>query len=303
MNFVKPSVEIVTEPDLFRRIEIGARNCWRSDDKICEGSDIKMFDNLIKRGHESPLEHSNIVFEVDVESAAYLRSCLFDYILDTIPTYIRSSYIGYGRYRFSGSARAWRNLCKSLPVNQAKEIGAFLPNELVSDLHLPCNGHLAEKVNIDKMLINPQLDDTHTIVTARFICDRGVSHELVRHRLLGISQESQRYVSYKDGCTFVEPWWWPQQETADTQYVRMACQAAEDAYCNMVKMGCSPQKARCVLPNMLKTEVVATGTIEYWKRYVLPLRLSKAAHPDIRRIMEMFCEKMNWDPNDFRKDG
>ena len=297
MNFVKPSVEIVTEPDLFRRIEIGARNCWRSDDKICEGSDIKMFDNLIKRGHESPLEHSNIVFEVNDVNVHEINHILAEYeVLCNVPHYIRYSFVKEDLHRFSGSARAWRNLCKAVPTQFGKNISSYLPAELVSDL--PCGGQMTDDFFPEKVLINPQLDDTHTIVTARFICDRGVSHELVRHRLLGISQESQRYVSYKDGCTFVEPWWWPQQETADTQYVRMACQAAEDAYCNMVKMGCSPQKARCVLPNMLKTEVVATGTIEYWKRYVLPLRLSKAAHPDMRRIMEMFCEKMNWDRKD-----
>ena len=299
MNFVKPSVEIVTEPDLFRRIEIGARNCWRSDDKICKGSDIKMFDNLIKRGHESPLEHSNIVFEVNDANVHAINHILAEYeVLRNVPHYIRYSCVKKDLHRFSGSARAWRNLCKAVPTQLGKNISAYLPAELVSDL--PCGDQMADDLFPEKVLINPQLDDTHTIVTARFICDRAVQNELVRHRLLGLSVESTRYVSYKDGCTFVEPWWWPQQETADTQYVRMACQAAEDAYCNMVKMGCSPQKARCVLPNMLKTEVVATGTIEYWKQYVLPLRLSKAAHPDMRRIMQMFCDKMNWEP---RKDS
>lgn len=300
MQFIKPSVEIITEPDLFKRIEIGARNCWRSDDRICEGSARKMFQNLMKRGHESPLEHSNIV--VYFNDVAYN---LFDDLLAAytsvtgIPHYIRTSLEKSPLYLCAGNLRAWRSLAKLYP-GHALFYQLFGDHPAFADLELKPTARIpGSECGIYTGLVkDPQMN----IITARFICDRAVQNELVRHRLLGLSVESTRYVRYEDGLTLIEPWWWPEQETVDTRLIRASCQTAEDAYCSLIRAGCSPQKARCVLPLMLKTEVVATGTVEYWKKGVLPLRLSKAAHPDIRRLMELFCQQLSWNPDDFRKE-
>lgn len=327
MKFIKPSVEIIDEEDLFKRIEIGARNCWRSDDRICEGSAEKMFQNLVKRDHESPMEHSMIHVETGKEVGDELYRAVIEYTDDVgLPSYIscQDYYGGNPEYKachFFGNLRAWRSLVKWL-ISKWDECvfqrctsslmkclpgvdGICLPEMVDPATVAYAYAYPADMYDGDNYTFvtsnDPHLD-RHNIITARFICDRAVQNELVRHRLLGLSVESTRYVRYEDGLTLIEPWWWPQeQETTDTTYVRMACQAAEDAYCSLIRSGCSPQKARCVLPLMLKTEVVATGTIEYWQKYVLPLRLSKAAHPDIRRLMELFCEQLGWDPNDFRK--
>lgn len=318
MKFIKPSVEIITEPDLFKRIEIGARNCWRSDDRIGEGTAEKMFQNLVKRGHESPMEHSfiRVVFSTgnydrDNRLSDEFESAIYSYSIDEqLPSYVLKE--DYGCYY--GNLRAWRTIVKYM----LSKWDARDWNECTIALmrHLPgldglCLPEIVDPNEAADIIVEvnkiPDADefwgeyqDTY-IITARFICDRAVQNELVRHRLLGLSVESTRYVRYEDGLTLIEPWWWPEQETVDTQFVRMACQAAEDAYCSMLRSGCSPQKARCVLPLMLKTEVVATATAKYWKECVLPLRLSKAAHPDIRRLMELFCQQLGWDPDEFRK--
>ena len=256
-----------------------------------------------------------------------LYRAIIEYSDDTgLPSYIscldRADDSAYKPYFFSGNLRAWRSLVKWLISKWGECVFQRCTLSLMK--YLPgmdgiCLPEMADPARVDEIYVMKYIYDVcdeydfgemqrdpHwercNIITARFICDRAVQNELVRHRLLGLSVESTRYVRYEDGLTLIEPWWWPQeQETTDTTYVRMACQAAEDAYCSLIRSGCSPQKARCVLPLMLKTEVVATATVEYWQKYVLPLRLSKAAHPDIRRLMELFCEQLGWDPNDFRK--
>lgn len=297
MKFIKPSVEIITEPDLFKRIEIGARNCYLSYDKCGPGSDVDIFNKLVSRGHESALEHSNITVACGNNDEAYdlYHSIFMAETSDIMPT----MYIKTAERLFNGNLRAWRNVIRLRKNDDAiKFIASKIPgafDDIFGECPVPQEDHAI------KVYVNQIHEHWDTRLTARFTCDRAIQNELVRHRALSFSVTSTRYVNYKDGLTFVEPWWWPEQETSDTQFIRASCQAAEDAYCSLIASGASPQKARCVLPNMLKTEVVATGTVEQWQKLVLPLRLSKAAHPDIRRLMELFCEQLGWDPNDFRK--
>jgi thymidylate synthase (FAD) len=134
----------------------------------------------------------------------------------------------------------------------------------------------------------------HASASFKFVCDRGVTHELVRHRLCAYAQESTRYCNYganKFGneITVIEPpglraplvngqhnviydaWWF-------------ACQDAEKKYLQMLEAGIPPQIARSVLPTCLKTEIVCTANLREW-RHIFSLRLSNAAHPQIREIM------------------
>lgn len=297
MNFIKPNVEIITEPDMFKRIEIAARTCYASCDRISDGSAEKMVKMLIKRGHDSPLEHSNIVIQFDTPSFNMLDELLGAYTYITgLPHFIRVSSIN--PIICSGNLRAWRSLAKEFPD---EPILCRLFKNHPGFFDIPMSTWSDDGMSYG-IIDEPVDDPRHQIVTARFTCDRGVTHELVRHRCLSFSQSSTRYINYQDGLTVVEPWWWPQeQEDTDTAFIRSALEPAEHAYSYLIKSGSSPQKARCVLPNMLMAEIVTTGTVEQWQKYVLPLRLSKAAHPDIRKLMEMFCEKMGWDPNNFRK--
>lgn len=128
----------------------------------------------------------------------------------------------------------------------------------------------------------------HISITVRFICDRGISHELVRHRLAAFSQESTRYANYSkdkfgNEITVIKPVFWSEASEA-YGYWLAAMKNAEDAYLNLLKTGAKAEEARSVLPNSLKTEVVMTCNLRQW-RHVLNLRCSKAAHPQIREIM------------------
>ena len=148
----------------------------------------------------------------------------------------------------------------------------------------------------------------HSAMTVRFICDRGVTHEIVRHRLAAYSQESTRYCNYKGGVTFVIPPWvdLPEGEVIQLQpdytqhcplelitasiedtprgiWLRSMASAEVD-YSLLLNEGWSPQQARSVLPNSLKTEIVMTANFREW-RHVFTLRCSKAAHPQMRELM------------------
>lgn len=137
----------------------------------------------------------------------------------------------------------------------------------------------------------------HSAITVKIICDRGVSHELVRHRLAAFSQESTRYCNYKGGVTFVIPPWIDLKEGEyKTDYIDSrkvdreastwfhAVKYAKDNYLTLLDFGWSPQQARSVLPNSLKTEIVITANFREWK-HIFNLRCSKAAHPQMREIM------------------
>ena len=136
----------------------------------------------------------------------------------------------------------------------------------------------------------------HESISVRFICDRGVSHELVRHRLASYAQESTRYCNYSKSqfnseITVIKPCFLMEGTEAYRQW-ELTMHRAECAYFDLLDIGLSPQEARCVLPNSLKTEVVMTANLREW-RTVLRLRCSKAAHPQMREVMLMLLEKLH----------
>lgn len=128
----------------------------------------------------------------------------------------------------------------------------------------------------------------HCSVTVLFTVDRGVTHEMVRHRLAAYSQESTRYCNYgKDQfgreITVIRPPFW---QECDHRFAlwESACEAAEQAYISLLDYGATPQEARSVLPNSLKTEIVMTANLREW-RHVFKLRTSSKAHPQMQQIM------------------
>lgn len=136
----------------------------------------------------------------------------------------------------------------------------------------------------------------HNAVTIRMTCDRGVSHEIVRHRMASYCQESTRYCNYgKDGfggeIAVIAPAWAAEGD-APYEVWKKACLRAELAYFDLLTIGCSPQEARSVLPNSLKTEVVMTANLREWRHFI-KLRKSPAAHPDMRVIAQKVYELLS----------
>lgn len=131
----------------------------------------------------------------------------------------------------------------------------------------------------------------HEKITVRVVCDRGVTHEIVRHRLASYSQESTRYCNYcndKFGneLTFIEPCFWDLNNEDDKKSYEIwkeTMQFIEDKYNELIKNGVRPEEARSILPNSLKAEIVVTMNMRAW-RHFLKLRTDQSAHPQIREI-------------------
>lgn len=159
-----------------------------------------------------------------------------------------------------------------------------------------------------KMILNCGHESVieHKNITVKFICDRGVSHEIVRHRLCSFSQESTRYCNYSkdkfdNSLTFIIPNWIKEEtlnflrnwkdgdrnvtdEENNCNNWYFAMKGAEEDYNSLIKNGWQPQQARSVLPNSLKTEIVVTANLREW-RTIFKQRTSKAAHPQMRELM------------------
>jgi len=156
----------------------------------------------------------------------------------------------------------------------------------------------------------------HESISVRFVIDRGVSHELVRHRLCAFSQESTRFCDYVGGIQFVIPVWMPNVKAGEFNleldndspawFMCMgiaapltdaemcwvsACNEAEANYKKLRAMGWTPQQARSVLPNSLKAEIVITANLREW-RHIFSLRCVKTAHPQMREIMVPLLEEL-----------
>ena len=132
----------------------------------------------------------------------------------------------------------------------------------------------------------------HVGFTVRFVCDRGVSHEIVRHRLASYSQESTRYCNYgnQGEITVIAPCFVENDSIAYANW-RAGCKLAEESYLRLLSIGFRPEEARTVLPNSLKTEVVMTANLREW-RHFLKMRTNIAAHPQIRELAIPLLEEL-----------
>lgn len=318
MKITKPSVEIMRtglETDIIipeQFIERVGRTCYKSEDKITDDSAVKFVSNIIKRGHEAVIEHWNLIFETD---RGYYTRALSEW--DTLMHYCYKhadeqlrpnlrftescSENNSSRYVISGNMRAWRDFIKAYIANFSflprylhgivrtyplffPEYQVYAPEVFFNDILVP----------IDVSKLNDYERRIHQNVTVKFICDRGVSHEIVRHRVASFAQESTRYCNYSQDkfdheITVVRPSWC---NKADDRYKRWfeGCLNAENAYFSMLDEGCTPQEARSVLPNSLKTELVVTMNLDGW-RHFFTLRCSPAAHPDMKEVADMAKEQ------------
>ena len=128
----------------------------------------------------------------------------------------------------------------------------------------------------------------HMSISVRITCDRGVTHEMVRHRICSFSQESTRYANYSHDkfgreIAVIRPFFW---KKGDAEYAlwEKAMLAAEKAYLDLIDNGATPQEARSVLPNSLKSDLIMTTNIREW-RHIFKLRCDQASHPQMREIM------------------
>ena len=216
---------------------------------------------LMKSGHGAMLEHGTVYMQIDtfldIPEDKKLDKRVHQYDSNRF-TKVNSMYIGQGCWRYY--------ITTNLRV--------LVENDWLDDLKYVCKPTEYHAKRI----------------TAKFICDRGVSHEIVRHRTMSFAQESTRYCNYSKNkfgqeLTFIEPAW--EFPSSDIINIKERFEAilgeAEANYMELITLGFKPQEARAVLPNALKTEIVVTAFIDDWKHF-FELRCDSAAHPDIRKL-------------------
>jgi thymidylate synthase (FAD) len=285
MRLIKPLAEILKpspEADLtgqtLKMIEIAGRTCYKSEDKITDDSARTFVDMLIAKGHTAMLEHGTV----------YLRIPICDYTKETCGRLVHNPY--------SFWTRSYRDENSDLYVSTNYRV--LLENNLFHELKY----QIAEDGFIFSTFSN-----LFRRVTVRFTCDRGISHEFVRHRIFSFAQESTRFCNYgKDKfgneLTFILPCWMDSslagnygtgykarekigraKTTIENWHFLDSLIDAEYVYKRLLNLGWTPQQARAVLPNAVKTELVMTGTVSQWLGF-FTLRCASNAHPQAREL-------------------
>lgn len=280
MKLIKPSFEIWEQPTglegVYRQIEKVGRVCYKSEDKITEDSAKPFVDRMIKSGHGAMLEHGTVYLEFHVKDP---------------------SEVGEEEYHNQQSelnkliSRYANNKYSIIKVNHYHDTifittnyRVLIENNWLKDLKYICEPTVFHEKR----------------VTVHFVCDRGVSHEFVRHRVMSFAQESTRYCNYSkdkfgNELTFIKPCWLnlPTDYAVysgdnDSDYFIQALEDAENWYLSLLEEGWTPQQARAVLPNSLKTELVVTGFTSDWNHF-FDLRArgtTGAPHPQAKELAE-----------------
>ncbi len=315
MKIVVPSVELMhngLEPEEMlpeQFIEKVGRTCYKSEDKITDESAAKFVSGLIKRGHEAMLEHWSFIFETNVDAYEYIKHD-WDLLTHCISTPAEERLRPFLRFTrkerhfvISGNVRAWRDYAKAAVVGFGCIPGYMWGMIRSNPLFFPEYKDYVPAIIVNDVLRSITVRDlvsneehkVHHDVTMKFICDRGVSHELVRHRN-SFAQESTRFCNYSankfgNEITVVRPSWCSVNEPVYFSWYE-SCKRAEKDYFDLLGNGATPQQARSVLPNSLKTEVVMTANMQNWDHF-FKLRCAPDAHPDMQEVANMAQDLMD----------
>ena len=291
MRLINSSVDVVkptgyTLQDIYEQIELAGRTCYKSEDKITEESAKGFVDRMITSKHNAMLEHGTVYLTITPQ---------YNGVVDKY----RDNK--YSIVKIISTSKSTENCY--ITTNYR----VLVENDWLEDLKYLCEPTQYHEKRI----------------TARFICDRGVSHELVRHRVFSFAQESTRYCNYsKDKfggeLTFIIPscikdipnnisfndsisvtdFVWKRYDNGDltlnvdkfTQVFLYNLIGVECDYVGLINNGYKPQEARQLLPNALKTEVVMTGFASDWDHF-FELRCAKTAHPDMQKLANELKEQ------------
>ena len=305
MKIIDAQASVLVDNDPIKKIEKCGRVCYKSEDKITEDSAEKFVANIIKRGHEAVLEHASFIFQVSYNVYEDIRKKVM-FVENRYPVKMYLRFTDSDGYVVSGNVRAWRDFFRFSGVppymNDFVESNPTLFSEFKSDS--PFNlegGEWSIRQISTNEIVSTYQRLVHEDVSVKFICDRGISHEIVRHRPASFCQESTRYCNYsKDGfggeITVIKPMSF---DCSDSPYRiwKRSCENAETAYFDLLNEGCTPQEARDVLPNSLKTELIMTAPLMEWCHF-FNLRMSPAAHPQMQEVASYAYDAMNsflWD--------
>lgn len=288
MRLIKPSFEIWDQQEglegICKQIERAGRVCYKSEDKITEASAGEFINRMIKLGHGAMLEHGTVYLKAKTKVYGGMGSETVECPLDK---YAKN------------------------PYSVVTGDNTSIPNYLYVTTNLRV---LVENKWFDDLKYQCEPTEFHEKrVTVKFVCDRGVSHEFVRHRAFSFAQESTRYCNYSkdkfDNCiTYILPSWCENINLEDYERnpklmynangslsdneINFLCGLydTETRYLKLLENGWKPQEARAVLPNSLKTELVMTGFVSDWEHF-FKLRDAGSAHPQARELAQPLHEE------------
>lgn len=297
MKLIEPSVEILEQSSgldgIYKQIEIAGRTCYKSEENITEDSAKGFVDRMIKSGHGAMLEHGTVYLSIPE-------------LRDMNKTW---NFYKNNKYSKTNTHQNIDNDGKTEPLilKVTTNFRVLIENNRLDDLQYICEPTEYHEKRI----------------TTKFICDRGVSHELVRHRVFSFAQESTRYCNYSKNkfggeLTFIIPSWFKTlKEASDEELLQTYSKEQvekginryyavdncendlvinlldqEMLYMTLLNNECAPQQARAILPNALKTEIVMTGFESDWKEF-FKLRCDKIAHPDMQVLANKLKGLMN----------
>lgn len=299
MKIINAQASVLVENDPIKKIEKCGRVCYKSEDKITEDSAEKFVANIIKRGHEAVLEHASFIFQVSYNVYEDLRDKV-RFVENRYPVKMYLRFTDSNGYIVSGNVRAWRDFLffAGVPpyMNDFIEAKPILFPEFKSDFPFNLKGGKWSIIQISAdELVSTYQRLVHEDVSVKFICDRGVTHEIVRHRPASFCQESTRYCNYSNGkfggeITVIKPCFFKENSTRYLNWF-VACESAETAYNAILEDGGTPQEARDVLPNSLKTELIMTAPLMEWCHF-FNLRMSSAAHPQMQEVASYAYDAM-----------
>ena len=276
MKLIKPSVEIIRQEKydllhVFKFIELAGRTCYKSENKITEDSASKFVHRMVKSGHGAMLEHGTVYLTIPISDIS--DPTIYKYILNPYSKVVKTD----------------------------------------NNIYITTNYRIIIENNWTEYLeyITAPSEFHAKRTTVKFICDRGVSHEFVRHRVFSFAQESTRYCNYtkdkfNNQLTFIIPCWikdikegdfykfieYYSGDIASSREWYATCLNAERRYFRLIENdNWKPQQARSILPNSLKTELVMTGFDSDWQHF-FELRCAANAHPQAKELADMLKNKM-----------
>ena len=294
MKIIAPSFEILDHLDqqpLAVRIEFCGRVCYKSEDQITPESAIPFVERMAGHGHNSVLEMGVVTMEVNCVD----KNAIAEFFLCQ-PKYLHIGRQG-GSLLITGSIRAFREMLLFHPDCTVIKATCILLNErhpyFFQDIFLEkeltaAPGITARKVPLAEVnQFSAHELAKHRHIAVKFIVNRAVTHEIVRHRAASYLQESQRYCRYSEDkfgseITFIKPIFYTESSNEYAVW-HQAMIDEEQRYFKLLETS-TPQAARTVLPNSCKTEIIVYANLEEW-RHIFKLRCSKAAEPSMREVM------------------
>lgn len=287
--FVEDSFEEIKTKDFYDKVAAVAHNCYQVAEKGHEAN-VQFISRLIQSKHLAMIEHQNFLFEINQD--IYLAFLT-----------IHNSFYHLFSYEDKEKVKHYLVSCSLRPLLEAtdeaeKELDKVLIRALPADVKVLFadveDGISAKVIDVETLSSDVPSDirDGVTYVTYRLVTDRGVTHEIVRHRVCSFAQESTRYCNYtKDKFSNTILYHKPLAYEENKETYDHFFKECTETYFKLIENGCRPDQARSVLPNAVKASIMVTCNVTEWK-HIFELRTDPAAHEDIRRLMIAVKEDM-----------